>query len=259
MKRWILVTFLMLLFVKVEGDESVFVLSIPKSGTFLIGKYINLVQEKVPNSGLRFCPSHLSEVESGLPKGFFRENPETKKIIMIRDLRDVFCSSLNHINNRKHYLQSSIDFDSKWYLLSQKEQLIQVIDYSRGSRKDFYWSYHGKSIPQKLHDFIARAIEYSKYPNTCVVRFENLVGPNGGGSKEAMRCEMKMINDFLDFSLEDEQYADIMSHLFGGTMTFNKGHMNRWKDEFDDELKELFKQWYGQELIDLGYEKDFNW
>lgn len=45
---------------------------------------------------------------------------------------------------------------------------------------------------------------------------------------------------------------DINSH-------YRKGIVGDWKNYFSDDIKEYFKQCYGDLLIKLGYEKDNNW
>ena len=44
----------------------------------------------------------------------------------------------------------------------------------------------------------------------------------------------------------------------------NNGHLRsgqsgQWREEFNDEHKQLFKDWHGLDLIKLGYESDLNW
>ena len=43
------------------------------------------------------------------------------------------------------------------------------------------------------------------------------------------------------------------------TQTFRKGVAGEWKTHFKEAHKRVFKEIAGQLLIDLGYEKDFNW
>jgi len=45
---------------------------------------------------------------------------------------------------------------------------------------------------------------------------------------------------------------DIKSH-------YRKGQQGDWMNHFNSKHKEVFKEKYGQLLIDLGYEKDLNW
>lgn len=53
---------------------------------------------------------------------------------------------------------------------------------------------------------------------------------------------------------------EIASELFKETtLTFRKGVAGEWKAHFNEEHKRIFKNIAGQLLIDLGYEKDFNW
>jgi sulfotransferase 6B1 len=41
--------------------------------------------------------------------------------------------------------------------------------------------------------------------------------------------------------------------------TFRKGQAGIWKKEFDEEIKNHFKNVAGGLLIELGYEKDYDW
>ncbi len=37
------------------------------------------------------------------------------------------------------------------------------------------------------------------------------------------------------------------------------GYMVGWKEIFTEENKVLFKKYFGKLLVDLGYEKNYNW
>ena len=91
------------------------------------------------------------------------------------------------------------------------------------------------------------------------VRFESLVGPEGGGAREDQIREIINIGRHMGLKISEEKALAIAQELFGGTNTFRKGQIGAWKEEFSAEHKELFKKHAGQLLIDLGYEKDFDW
>ena len=97
--------------------------------------------------------------------------------------------------------------------------------------------------------------------NVHVIRFEDLIGQAGGGSKEKQVYEIQKIAQHLDINLSIEQATDIAYRLFGGTFTFREGQIGSWKKYFTPEIKQVFKNTPGglDLLIQLGYEKDNNW
>lgn len=57
---------------------------------------------------------------------------------------------------------------------------------------------------------------------------------------------------------------DLVSHAIENinpnkSHTFREGGTNKWKKYFNGEHKRVFKEIAGELLIELGYEKDFNW
>jgi hypothetical protein len=101
--------------------------------------------------------------------------------------------------------------------------------------------------------------------NTYAVKFEHLVGERGGGSEEKRLYIVEQILDHLEIHISAEQ---IKSQFASGTLnpeeshTFKKGgtgSIGGWRSVFKESHKEEFKKVAGQMLIDLGYERDFNW
>jgi len=104
-----------------------------------------------------------------------------------------------------------------------------------------------------------RYIGWIDFSNTYAVRFEDLIGPQGGGSSQAQLQNILNIATHTGISVTQEQASLIANGLFGGTPTFHKGQIGTWKKEFTEEHKDLFKKHAGQLLIDLGYEEDMRW
>lgn len=245
-----------------ESSERLFILTVPKSGTHLLDKYFRLLREQGIHVG--YSMSHLSTTHLGLPKNYFYDHPEVKKIIMVRDLRDVFCSLVNHLDDTSHWLHKPMVLSKNWHKRSFQQKLGQLIDYRRRPfSQDFTWDYHGKDLPLKQKEMIERAIEYMSLPNTLLVRFEELIGPQGGGSIEEQLEIIQKINDFVGIEVSDEQLDFTLDNLFGNkrmkTLTFKKGKSGEWPKHFNDFLNTLFKERYGQHLIEFGYETDLNW
>lgn len=92
------------------------------------------------------------------------------------------------------------------------------------------------------------------------VRYEDLIGPQGGQPKEAQVATVKSIYEFLGLPLEDHQVRRIADRVFSSASpTFRKGSIGQWKKQFDQGTKEMFKRVAGEMLIRLGYEHDENW
>ena len=97
-------------------------------------------------------------------------------------------------------------------------------------------------------------------PVCCVLRFEKLVGPHGGScTKEEQIAELRKIANALNLKVTDKYLLRIFNESFGTGSTFRTGTTGNWKKYFSEEDKTLFKQLLGDVLIELGYEKDYNW
>lgn len=239
-------------------------ISIPKAGTHLLNKAIKLmfkmkhirgfldnsiiVQEEFdllsrkPNS---FIQKHL--VHKGEHAKLFREN-KIKGIFIYRDPRDQIVSLSNYAIKT-----------GMWPKLSRKDikyninYLIQdcsIIGPTNPILK------HAKGIDDYYNYFLPWANETDIVYATS---FEKLVGPRGGGSLEAQLQELKNIAQHLGIKLTDKQIRDVAQNVFGSSQTFHKGIIGQWKQHFDESVKNLFKQYAGQLLIDLEYENNLIW
>lgn len=102
-------------------------------------------------------------------------------------------------------------------------------------------------------------------PNTCAVKFEDLVGERGGGSEEKRLDIVEKILDFLQINLSPQQIkSDFTSSALNPeeSHTFKKGgrgSIGGWKTLFKENHKQSFKEVAGRLLIELGYEDDLLW
>lgn len=110
-----------------------------------------------------------------------------------------------------------------------------------------------------IASFFEHYLPWIDHPNFYTVRFENLVGAQGGGDNELQKQEIENIAAHLGIKLSDETLQRTLDNLFGKSRTFRKGQIGGWKEVFTEEHKEIFKEMAGDLLIYLGYEKDYNW
>jgi len=91
--------------------------------------------------------------------------------------------------------------------------------------------------------------------------FEKLVGQRGGGDNEVQLQEIINIANHIGQKIDENEAMLIVSKLYGGTATFNEGKIGSWKKYFLPRHKVAFKNIPGANeiLVELGYEKDFDW
>lgn len=254
----------------INKDNFFVVITIPKSGTNLLklaleeltGRksfgptYSQECISKINNSFkdltsfviAHTTPSMFDYIDEQLPR-------EVKIILMIRDLRDTVVSAVNYVDKNGVQLYgglSSIISNEKWKKLSRKkkmELIINLQDY--GNEYEFF-----------IGSLIAKTILLS-FPNVYVCRYENLIGSKGGGNDGRLFQELVNLATYVNVDVKTKlKQIQRMVHTLHGnkkSFTFHEGKMGKWKEEFDTDLKNLFKQKLGHTLIDWGYENDYNW
>jgi hypothetical protein len=175
----------------------------------------------------------------------------SRLLLVLRDPRDVVVSDVYYItSNREH----------RWHtyftqvLRTPEERLrasIIGVDAGRAPGGEQF-----RNIGERL-----AMVQPWLGLNLCyTTRFEHLVGPQGGGSAEAQRTEIKNIAQHLGLSLSPEQVKMIASRLFGQVgATFRRGHIGAWREMFREEHRALFKGVAGRRLVELGYEQNHEW
>lgn len=280
-----IVTILMFLVMSVtvtceEKAAHPFVLiTIPKSGSHLIIKALYFLTGSEPvwhtqfpsyqyiPSDVAFLYTHFCvfpELEAD-----YQELPYLKKIILVRDLRDVAVSIIHQI--KKNFWPGLTREEREAFLaLSFDEQLLFVIDFE----------YDPKTIAEKAPNSLQvslirvaeQALRYLQNPDILTIYYEDLVGPQGGGTTEAQLTQIKRIKEFLQLDVPEAFLHVVARSLYGddvnpfGTQgfknfesTFHSGKVGKWKEVFKEEHKDAFKKKMGDLLIALGYEENNNW
>ncbi len=263
MRRYYLLAFF-LFWTQSHMASGLVVAAIPKSGTHQIKKLIELLIDgsqhlQIPKEKdffVKLYPEFLEKI-----KGNFyhlghhigiKENrhlalkKELRVILSLRDPRNQIVS----FARQRRYQFNGMSLNN----------IITLMIQNPGSywKKNSGWLHPEVMKVNSLVDFYDLYLQWLNYPFIHVVRFEDIVGPNGGGSDSRQLSEIKKIADFLGVSLDDDDIDGIASKLWGGTHTFS-GRTSDWKNYFTEQHKQLFKDLAGQLLIDLGYEIDFNW
>ncbi len=238
---------------KDKSYQGILCVTISKSGTWLLKVILeNLLGEnnkgpvarysKEQLEGLISCnkPYFLHPVEEKVYRYVF-DFPKAKKILTIRDPRDIVVSLVDFIDRfgTKVWPQVRLKYDD-WMKYNRKEKI--------------------KAILKTTHLIISfdRIDEIiKKCDRTYVCRFETLISNQ--------YCNVEAILDlaeFLEISISYNEASLIAQNSYGSnkSRTFFKGRVGRWKEEFDEEIKALFKRNpLNKYLLRWDYEKNNEW
>jgi hypothetical protein len=238
------------------------VVSPPKSGTHLIGKSLSMIVEApvtyflgtdLPNDEkiVEYIESIRAKEEfvvghpinEGVIQLLLERN--YKIIFVQRDPRDILMSAL-------HYIRAGCWGNPPVTQLSDiNEQIEDMITgwYTGWRYLDWGFLSFERGVLPIPHDLL------------FVSHFEDLVGAKGGGSDDRQRQIVFDLAAFLEVESPQTmaRVDNIVSQIFGNTITFFRGQAGGWKKDFTERHKALFKEHYNDLLIRLGYETDDQW
>lgn len=159
-----------------------------------------------------------------------------KAIHILRDPRDVLLSWAHYVPKTDwHYGRLGLEGHS---LEESVRKILQ--GYQSGSFRI-----------ESFHNILRRSNGWLKQGGVLTVRFEELVGPKGGGNAELQIDAISRIASFVDAG--EVNLAKVCDGLFGGTKVFRKGTIGSWKDEFSASLIEKVNESLGEEIAHMGY------
>lgn len=246
-------------------DKYVF-LSLPKSGTHLLQKLLIKLTNEAPvylgdlsenfNKDAALFPPHQTMQDEAydvlgpdfnasifchfnfndLINDFSSWHPEHRKIILVRDLRDVCVSTTYYI---KEYLDvvlgPNVPFDERlMYVIECKCPLMQHSVYN-------------------IKKQAATALEWINKPGVVVCRFEDLCGPDGGGTSKKQLNQIRLVAKTLGIQLTKSQTNEIVKDLWGNSLTFRQGKIGSWRTHFKKKHYRAFNENLRDLLVKLGY------
>lgn len=240
------------------GKCDLYVITLPKSGTHLIKKFLYLLPRSI-DSDTRESYERVKRKVIHATDGYLKKERKryqgTKVLLMIRDLRDIFVSEVI-FRNRIPPLGLSKELYAEWKPLSFEEKLSLLTFPKSPFIGTCLYSHTGKKVYENMLELMA-------LEDVFVCRFENLIGLKGGGTRKAQEKEIIDMAKFLGVSLPDKSVKYIADNLFGNVVkkskTFNKGKIGSWKMHFNEQHIAEFKENFNEYLVVFGYEKDDNW
>lgn len=252
--------------------------SVPKAGTHLVSKALGLipgvVAEHVRLKPEAFAPAHgeaTVEIGIGLPRkasaakirgaieamapGEFAlwHVPYSKSmqqivseldvamILVVRDPRDVAVSHARHIarftGHRLH---------KQFSAMTAVQQMHAVI-------MGLVEEATGEVVLESLADRYAHLLGWRRHSRVLVVRFEDLVGEQGGGSAATQRDAVGDLLRFVGVPADGSLVQRMAASVFGGTVTFHRGAIGSWRSELDDSQAAQIERALSGVMDSLGY------
>jgi len=254
-------------------------LTIPKSGTHLAKKCFILIKKHRPEAQIPLCthfytshrlPEYMDPEVVPIAK---RVNETTRIIFLTRDLRDALVSMMYHFESSLFFNHIELN-TAKWEMdTSVGKVLMEYLTQSNPSdlKKDMF----------KENVAAFKTFYGFKNPHV-VIKFEDLIGPKGGGDLEAQYKAIYRLAKAIDIELSVAEVQEIADELFGiegvkpqrddehfhigrrrlpmiGITTFRKGEIGAWKHQLCSEHLKEIKDRYQWFLEKFEYEKDALW
>lgn len=167
-----------------------------------------------------------------------------KALFLIRDPRDVVISNYKYVNeidttHFSHKYIAGLPDDN-----ARLTAVINGIDGAVASVAELWGRFDG----------------WLTAPNTLVIKYEDLIGSQGGGERGVQLAMIEAIASHIGIKLSPGEIEYVAGNVYSTkASTFRKGKIGTWKDVFTDEHVELFKAQTGDLLIKLGYESNSDW
>jgi hypothetical protein len=166
---------------------------------------------------------------------------EPRIIFNYRDPRDVVLSMVNFLAGRT----------AKGYGNFNEFPVFNRILQARGTLEEqLNYALSDPSFPG--YRAYENALWLLNHPDVCKVSFEELVGPQGGGSATAQLAAVRRVVGFLGL---DADPGAVAARLYRrDAFSFFKGQIGSWREVFTPRHCELFYKRSGDILSPYGYE-----
>ncbi len=165
------------------------------------------------------------------------ESLDVRMLLAIRDPRDVAVSLAFHIGREKSHRLHEL-----FATMTPEERILATI---RGVTQK------GQTVLESLSRRFRSVLPWIEWPACLMVRFEDLVGPSGGGTIEQQLASLQSI--CVHLRVAPPHLPGIAGKLFGGGPTFRKGTIAQWRTCFTPAQHAALFEEDPQLLSLLGY------
>ena len=237
-------------------------MTVAKGGSHLIQKAIGLITQRpfreLPSAKdlkkphVFFDSSDPTVIHHHLVEGYEMIRCDTSGkfciVVMVRDPRDVIVSMFEWVK-----VIGDTPLAKEFLELPEERQIAELIEHPNLNMNGTF------SAVFDTKTSLQEALKWIDNPSVLLCRFEDLVGPLGGGTRTKQIEAVRFLALHLGEDLSEQKVEEIADSLFGDTFTFRQGQISSWREVFTPYHKELFKRTMGEELILLGYEPNNEW
>jgi hypothetical protein len=171
-----------------------------------------------------------------------------RTIVIFRDPRDMVVSSAFYLRSLKRH-----PLHARFSAFASVDEAVSACITGLGPDPQ------GRAHPS-ITDRLAAYTPWLDCPSVLTVRFEDLVGEAGGGTRSAQRAAVSAIAEHIDRPLDSAKLDRVCDRVFSsGSATFRKGQIGDWRNHLTAEQVDLFKGEANEYLIRLGYEDSRDW
>lgn len=173
--------------------------------------------------------------------GEWSDTGEPRIIFNYRDPRDALVSLVNFIDGQTPQGIGNF-YERRIYnaIFREKKTISEKIGLALG---DQYF-------PAR-HEF-EKCLWMLHHPSVCKVRYEDLIGTEGGGSKERQRAAVERVLAHLDADIAPDAVCGQLYNT--NAWSFHKGRPGAWREAFSSANLRQFFAVYGDLLEQYGYE-----
>lgn len=240
--------------------------AIPKSGTnlllrllILLPAYSRILKKTLVNIDSEELHKLLTSLDNGkFVTGHVKfsqslsdvvSQTEVKHIILIRDPLDVVLSNVKYITyiDKSHRLNSYFSN----VLKNDSERFLAILNGIESERLN------GDKKSLSIAEHYSGYIGWLDSKNCLVLRFEDLIGPLGGGDESRQKRVLADVLKFLNLPISDASLEYLSKNLFSpSSRTFFRGQIGSWRKFVKDNELEPFVE--ESEVVQLacsfGYE-----
>jgi hypothetical protein len=194
----------------------------------------------------QFMTAHFPYVE-----GLERELDDLgyRSLLILRDPRDVVVSAQHYVAKMESH-----DLHRRF-----TEQFRTADERIRATIEGFPADELGRG-QDSIGERLGRYLPWLSMPEVLVVRFEDLIGQAGGGSRRRQDELVEAIARHVGRPLSPERVRAVAGRVWSDkSSTFRQGRAGGWRDELTPDHIALFKAVAGDQLVALGYEADLDW
>lgn len=160
-------------------------------------------------------------------------------LFLVRDPRDIVVSQAHYITQRRDHPQHDL-------FRSAENLEARVLLAIRGNAKTGL-----DSVGSRLKAYAG----WLKETRVLTLRYEDLIGPQGGGSRDKQEAAIASTLKHLRVELSVDAKAKLAASTFAvSSPTFRQGSVGRWREVFTARVEDAFRSEADEQLATYGYD-----